>query len=96
MADADLARWREAPVLAAAGYLLDASSELTDRWVEGSARLAERDPFPPDRASFLYRPVELLGLARGAVVAGSAAESFRAWLVARSCGDRAPPRAFST
>jgi hypothetical protein len=78
--DTDLARWREAPVLAAAGYMLDASFELMDRWVEGSTRLAERDPFPPDRASFFYRPVELLGLARGAVVAGAAAESFRTWL----------------
>lgn len=78
--DTDLARWREAPVLAAAGYVLDASFELADRWVEGSTRLAERDPFPPDRASFFYRPVELLGLARGAVVAGAAADSFRTWL----------------
>lgn len=80
VADTDLARWREAPVLAAAGYVLDASSELTDRWVDGVARLAERDPFPPDRTSFFYRPVELLGLARGAGVAGSPAESFRTWL----------------
>ncbi|MCP9486937.1 MAG: hypothetical protein MSC30_13865 [Gaiellaceae bacterium MAG52_C11] len=80
VADTDVARWREAPVLAAAGYLLDASSELTDRWVEGVARLAEREPFPPDRASFFYRPVELLGLARGAA-AGSLGEKFRTWLV---------------
>ncbi|MFL5958657.1 MAG: hypothetical protein ACJ75G_00115 [Gaiellaceae bacterium] len=92
VADTDLARWREAPVLAAAGYVLDGSSELTDRWLAGVARLAERDPFPPDRASFFYRPVELLGLARGAVVAGSAADLFHTWLadVARQGEARVP------
>jgi hypothetical protein len=83
VADTDVARWREAPVLAAVGYLLDDvdTLELAERWAEGVTRLAERDPFPPDRASFFYRPVELLGLARGAIVAGAPGEPFRAWLV---------------
>lgn len=94
VADVDEARWREAPVLAAAGYLLAdaASSGLTERWVAGVERLAERDPFPPDRASFFYRPVELLGLARGAAAAGAPAATFRGWLtgVARD-GERRVP-----
>ncbi|MEZ5098676.1 MAG: hypothetical protein R3C15_02485 [Thermoleophilia bacterium] len=94
VADVDEARWREAPVLAAAGYLLAdaASSELTARWVAGVERLADRDPFPPDRASFFYRPVELLGLARGAIAAGPSGGLFCGWLagVARD-GERRVP-----
>lgn len=55
-------------MLAAAGYALaDGSDALGERWRGGAERLAERGPFPTDRASFFHRPVELFGLARGAV-----------------------------
>jgi hypothetical protein len=73
-------RWGEAPVLAAAGYLLGGgagSNGLVDHWREGVARLSERDPFPADRTSFFYRPVELYGLALGARATGG---PFATWL----------------
>jgi hypothetical protein len=61
--------WHEAPVLAAAGYLIgDLGSDGAARWRDGAARLMQRDPFPADRASFFFRPLELYGLARGALV----------------------------
>ncbi len=78
--EGDAARWSEAPVLAAAGYVLGdgfADNGLVGHWRDGVARLSERDPFPPDRASFFYRPVELYGLARGARAVGG---DFSSWL----------------
>ena len=78
--EADATRWNQAPVLAAAGYVLaEGASDngLVAHWRDGVARLAERDPFPADRASFFYRPVELLGLARGARATG---DTFAEWL----------------
>lgn len=67
----DRRRMSEAPVLASVGYAMasvDAYGDpsLIDAWAEGLMRLASRDPFPPDRNSFFYRPVELLGLSAGA------------------------------
>lgn len=73
-------RWSQAPVLAAAGYVLGAgvgSHGLIEHWNDGVARLAERDPFPADRTSFFYRPVELFGLAVGARATGG---PFATWL----------------
>ncbi|MCC5670809.1 hypothetical protein LC653_45435, partial [Nostoc sp. CHAB 5784] len=34
-------------------------------WANGLTRLASREAFPSDRASFFYRPVELLGISLG-------------------------------
>lgn len=79
-AESGNARWSQAPVLAAAGYVLGAeagSNGLVEHWNDGVARLSERDPFPADRASFFYRPVELFGLAVGARAAGG---PFATWL----------------
>ena len=79
--ETDETRWNQAPVLAAAGYVLAegvSDNGLAAHWSDGVARLAERDPFPADRASFFYRPVELLGLARGARTTGG---KFADWLV---------------
>lgn len=76
----DEARWNQAPVLAAAGYVLaegGSGNGLVAHWRHGVVRLAERDPFPADRASFFFRPVELFGLARGARATGDA---FAEWL----------------
>lgn len=58
------------PWLATVGYIchcrLSESSELVAAWRTGVARLMQRDPFPADRASFVYRPIELLGICLGA------------------------------
>ncbi len=72
---ADSGRLHEAPVLAAHGYLLSAhngpDSGPIEEWSAAAARLRGRDPLPGDRASFFFRPAELLGLALGAAaVAG--------------------------
>ena len=85
IAQTETLRWDEAPVLAAAGYLLGDMSDagLVDRWLAGAERLAGRDAFPPDRASFFYRPVELLGLAKGAASFATddrRGNAFRSWL----------------
>jgi hypothetical protein len=68
----DRKRMDQAPVLAAVGYDISlndgaTANDLHVAWAEGLARLASRNPFPPDRASFFYRPVELLGVSLGAV-----------------------------
>jgi hypothetical protein len=83
--ESDGARWTEAPVLAAAGYLIGdgfADNGLVAHWREGATRLAERDPFPPDRTSFFYRPVELYGLARGAHIVGGEVATWLARVIA--------------
>ena len=62
---ADTGRLHEAPVLASHGYLLSADDGATaarlGAWTAAAARLRGRDPLPGDRASFFFRPVELLG-----------------------------------
>lgn len=77
-------RLDEAPVLAAHGYLLASQDDLDHQavkaWSVAARRLGERDPLPGDRASFFFRPTELLGLALGAeAVAGHDPEP-RRWL----------------
>jgi hypothetical protein len=63
-------RLNEAPILAAYGYLLasenDPDHHAIAAWSDAARRLGERDPLPGDRASFFFRPTELLGLALGA------------------------------
>jgi REase_DpnII-MboI len=58
------------PWLATVGYVchcgLSDSADLVAAWRAGIARLMQRDAFPADRASFVYRPVELLGICLGA------------------------------
>jgi hypothetical protein len=80
--DAD--RLDEAPVLSAHGYLLasqdDGDHQTVAAWSNAARRLGVRDPLPGDRASFFFRPTELLGLALGAdAVAGHDPEP-RHWL----------------
>lgn len=81
---AQINRFDQAPVLAAIGYELaineDAGEKLRNAWAEGFARLASRNPFPADRASFFYRPVELLGVAVGVAHCPQVSESDARWL----------------
>jgi hypothetical protein len=80
----DDGRLGEAPVLAAYGYLLAAADEPDEgaaaTWISGVARLSARDPLPGDRASFFFRPVELLGLALGAAAVTRHDTEPRRWL----------------
>lgn len=45
----------------------DYHSELQAEWKDACRELFARNPFPVDRQSFVYRPVEVLGLAVGIV-----------------------------
>ena len=58
------------PWLASVGYVchcgLSDSREVIAAWRAGMARLMQRDAFPADRASFVHRPLELLGICLGA------------------------------
>lgn len=77
-------RLGEAPVLAAYGYLLAAEDEPDEgaatTWISGIDRLSTRDSLPGDRASFFFRPVELLGLALGAAAVTRHDARPRQWL----------------
>lgn len=63
-------RLDQAPILAATGFFLAIKSSTLDKpasdeWAAAFQRLSRRDPFPSDRASFAYRPLEVLGIALG-------------------------------
>ena len=72
------------PWLATVGYVchcgLSESVELAAAWRAGMARLMQRDPFPTDRASFVYRPIELLGICLGATACEQESPSAADWL----------------
>jgi hypothetical protein len=73
----------EGPILATAGYLLamgSADQELQTDWALGLARLTSRQPFPRDRESFFYRPLELLGICLGLGASSEVDPSHRRWL----------------
>jgi hypothetical protein len=76
-------RWGEAPVLAAIGFRLrgiGGADTLPERWRDGMDRLMARDAAPADRNSFLFRPVELLGIAMGAQAVATLDSRPATWL----------------
>lgn len=83
-ADLDERRLAEAPVLAAYGYLLAVADEPDDDlvrlWTAAALRLSARDALPGDRASFFFRPIELLGLALGTNAVADHDPKPRKWL----------------
>jgi REase_DpnII-MboI len=57
---------RRAPELAAFGYVItETRSETQSDWAQAFDRLMGRDAYPSDRNSFVYNPLELLGIAFG-------------------------------
>lgn len=70
--------------LACFGFLAAAlpgyAPELHDAWTESCQMLMNRDPFPIDRQSFAFRPIEVLGLALGFSVI-AAPDSLRTWFL---------------
>lgn len=57
---------RRAPDLAGFGYVIDRADASTQRdWAQAFERLRGREIFPPDRNSFIYAPLELVGIAYG-------------------------------
>jgi hypothetical protein len=73
-----------APALAVAGYQLahlsSAPPDLAEKWRAGVKRLSEKNPFPPDRQAFPFRPLELYGIVLGAGRLLAADSPERAWL----------------
>jgi len=64
-------RLSEAPVLASNGFLFGLEPESVSRaigteWARALGRLLQRDPFPIDRESYFFRPLEILGICIGA------------------------------
>jgi hypothetical protein len=57
---------RRTPVLAAYGYVLDLAPEDTVAlWVDEIEHLRGREIYPVDRNSFIFNPVEILGVSLG-------------------------------
>ncbi len=84
LSDAYRRRLGEGPVLAAAGYLLDAHRadlDLQTSWAAGLGRLTTRQPFPRDRESFFYRPLDLLGICLGLAASKQADPDHHQWLL---------------
>lgn len=83
LAELDDGRLGEAPVLAAYGFLLAEDKpgvEAIQAWCNGISRLSTRDSLPGDRASFFFRPLELLGLAVGAAAVAQHDTHASQWL----------------
>ncbi|TAK32775.1 MAG: glycosyltransferase [Myxococcaceae bacterium] len=80
---ADLRRLDQAPVLAAMGFAFSQGSPddaLHDRWARAFDRLTARAPFPADRASFVYQPIELLGICLGVTLCQHVTQDHLSWL----------------
>ena len=72
---------RLTPELAAHGYLLrKATDNNRSVWLDAIDHLRGREIFPSDRQSFVYNPIEVLGIADGLATL-DAADSRRTWFV---------------
>lgn len=77
-------RLDQAPILAATGFFLAIKSSTIDKptseaWAAAFQRLSKRDPFPSDRASFAYRPLEVVGIALGMASSANIDSASRDW-----------------
>lgn len=72
---------RNAPTLAACGYLFakgtTAKPEWNSSWAAELSHLLQREPFPIDRQSFAFRPTEVLGIAIGATKCAAVSDEMR-------------------
>jgi hypothetical protein len=89
-------RLDEAPILAAAGYLLGDRPQAVrpdqhQAWADGMERLRERNAFSTMHISFAYRPLEVLGIALGAAACAAVQRPQIDWLrgvIARLRGEQ--------
>jgi hypothetical protein len=71
---------RRTPELAAFGYVIDISEEATSAlWIDAVEHLRGRDIYPTDRQSFIFNPVEILGVAVGLAGSSLATDDHREW-----------------
>jgi REase_DpnII-MboI len=80
----DPKRLDQAPILAATGFFLAIKSSTigkptSEEWAAAFQRLSKRDAFPSDRASFAYRPLEVVGIALGMASSGNLDSASRDW-----------------
>jgi hypothetical protein len=72
---------RRTPELAGFGYVIDLCDEgVRTQWTEGISHLRGREIYPADRQSFIFNPIEILGIAGGLAALGGAANGHREWL----------------
>lgn len=71
---------RRTPEIAAFGYVLDRADAPTSAlWNEAIEHLRGREIYPADRQSFIFNPIEILGVAAG-IVLPSVPPEHREWL----------------
>jgi REase_DpnII-MboI len=71
---------RRTPELAGFGYVIDRCDNATVAlWLDGIKHLRGRDIYPADRQSFIFNPIEILGVAHGLASSPSAAGDHRKW-----------------
>ena len=71
---------RRTPEIAAFGYVLDfADSATVALWIEAIEHLRGREIYPADRQSFIFNPVEILGVAAG-IALPSVPREHQEWL----------------
>lgn len=80
-----MARFTEAPILAAGGYAIGLARDsqlpsVRAAWSEGFRKLSTRQAFPRGHESFFFRSTELVGIALGAVVVESEDSEPLHWL----------------
>lgn len=80
----DVLRKGMAPDLAAFGFRIagrrcTASAEAQAAWEVGMRRLSQREPFTADRQTFVFRPIEMFGLALGIRGSPSLPNDLREW-----------------
>jgi hypothetical protein len=77
---------RRTPELAAFGYVADTlDSDATKLWAEGVNHLRGRQIYPSDRNSFIFNPVEILGVARGLSCVRAELDAHREWFIKTIC-----------
>src|SRR5579871_6693871 len=74
--------FRHAPSIACFGFLVACQSNfsvhLNENWIQQLTALLKKDPFPLDRQSFPFRPIEVLGIVLGAKAVSCTEESVMA------------------
>lgn len=74
------AQLRRSPELAAFGYVADKVDAATAKlWIEGFEYLQGRQIYPSDRQSFIFNPVEILGVTAGLNLCSGSTEQHKGW-----------------
>jgi hypothetical protein len=81
----DVLRRGMAPDLSAFGYRIashrcQSNADERSAWEAGLRRLSQREPFTADRQTFVFRPVEMFGLALGLRESPAIPDDLRVWL----------------